>query len=312
MYENPQVRQWVDETRQKIAIALHSLGDEINPPRSPRSGSADASTREDDSPEAAERRRRARADILERGRVMEERRRARSSQASRGMSFDDIVDEEGRLKKEAENEANTTAAEMTVDHEGLRKRTAAVSEDALGAAMGEMLANPFAEEKYVDSQTQDMFTSVESPQQSRESTATLPGAPRAADAVAFPQEYHQPLIDAETTSTHPSELLVDLTPTTTNSSAHNDLSELSAETPQQMNYFSVNEWAENSTASFYSPPQSDAGLTEGEGSAVAASDAGTGEHVENMSDVDMVSDVGEESYTPSSWTEVGSVVSEED
>ncbi|MCJ1381203.1 hypothetical protein MMC17_004312 [Xylographa soralifera] len=312
VYESPQVRQWVDEARQKIAIALHSLGDEINPPRSPRSGSTDASTREDDSPEAAERRRRAREEILERGRMMEERRRARSGEATRGMSFDDIVDEEGRLKKEAENEANTTAADINVDDEGLRKRTANVSENALGAAMGEMLANPFADEKHMDYQMQDVSSSVESPQQSRESTATLPGAPPATDPVPFEQEHQQLLVNTETTSNHPSELLVDLTPTTSNSSAHNDLSELSAETPQQMNYSSVNEWAENSTASFYSPPQSDAGHNEGGESVAAASDAGTGEHVGNMSDVDMVSDVGEGSYTPSSWTEVGSVVSEED
>ncbi|MCJ1431490.1 hypothetical protein MMC27_000843 [Xylographa pallens] len=312
VYENPQVRQWVDETRQKIAIALHSLGDEINPPRSPRSGSADASTREDDSPEAAERRRRAREEILERGRVMEERRRLRSGQVSRGMSFDDLVDEEGRLKKEAENEANTTAAQINLDDEGLRKRTAVVSEDSLRAAMSGMLANPFADEKHMDSQMQDVSNSVESPQYSRASTATLSGASLAANPVHFEQEHQTILVDTETTSNHPSELLVDLTPTTSNSSAHNDLSELSTETPQQMNYFSVNEWAENSTASFYSPPQSDAGHNEGEEGVAAASDAGTGEHVENMSDVDMVSDVSEGSYTPSSWTEVGSVVSEED
>ena len=243
---------------------------------------------------------------------MEERRRARSGQASRGMSFDDLVDEEGRLKKEAENQANTTAAQIYVDDEGLRKRTAVVSEDALGAAMGEMLANPFADEKHMDSQMQDVSNSVESPQHSRESTATLSGASIAASPVQFEQEHQTILVNTETTSNHPSELLVDLTPTTSNSSAHNDLSELSAETPQQMNYFSVNEWAENSTASFYSPPQSEAGHNEGGESVAAASDAGTGEYLADMSDVDIVSDIGEGSYTPSSWTEVGSVVSEED
>ncbi|MCJ1405156.1 hypothetical protein MMC11_008382 [Xylographa trunciseda] len=312
VYENPQVRQWVDETRHRIAIALHSLGDEINPPRSPRSTGADASTREDDSPEAAERRRRAREEILERGRVMEERRRARSGQASRGMSFDDLVDEEGRLKKETEHEANTTAAETNANDAGLRKRTAVVSEEILGTAMGAMLADPFADEKHMDFPMQDASTSREDPQQSRESTATLPGSLPAASPPAPQQEYQQLLLDTEVASNHPSELLVDLTPTTSNSSAHNDLSELSTETPQQMKYFSVNEWAEASTASFYSPPQSEAGHHEGGEDATAASDAGTGEHVENMSDVDMVSDVGEGSYTPSSWTEVGSVVSEED
>ncbi|MCJ1396300.1 hypothetical protein MMC18_009189 [Xylographa bjoerkii] len=312
VYENPQVREWVNGTRQKIAIALHSLGDDINPPRSPRSASADASTCEDRSPEAIMRRRRAREEISERGRVMEERKRARSDRTTRGVSFDDIVDEEGRLKKEAENEANTTAATMTVDDEGLRKRAPVVSQDTLGAAMGAMLADPFADEKHMDYQMQDISTSVEDTQQSRESTTTLPGSSPAAELGAPQQGLSQLLVDTEVASNHPSELLVDLTPTTSNPSAHNDLSELSTENPQHMNYFSVNEWAENSTASFYSPPQSEAGHNEGGEDAVALSDAGMGEHVESMSDVDMVSDVGEGSYTPSSWTEVGSVISEED
>ena len=243
---------------------------------------------------------------------MEERRRARSGETTRGMSFDDIVDEEGRLKKQAENNANTTAAETTTDDEGMRKRTTVVSEEALGAAMGAMLADPFADEKQMDFHMQDIATTLENPQQSRESTATLPGSLPVSEPVASQQDPQRLPINIEVASNHPSELLVDLTPTTSRSSAHNDLSELSAETPQQMNYFSINEWAETSTASFYSPPQSEAGHNEGGEGVTAASDAGTGEHVENMSDVDMVSDIGEGTYTPSSWTEVGSVVSEED
>lgn len=31
VYESPQFRQWVDNSRRKIAVALHNLGDEIQP-----------------------------------------------------------------------------------------------------------------------------------------------------------------------------------------------------------------------------------------------------------------------------------------
>ncbi|MCJ1474478.1 hypothetical protein MMC13_003136 [Lambiella insularis] len=312
VYENPQVRQWVDETRHKIAIALHNLGDEINPPRSPRRSSTDASTREDISPEAVERRRRAREEILERGRVMEERRRARSGQTSGGGSFDDLVDEEGKLKTAATNNATTTAAETIVDEEGLRKRNTAVAEEALGAAMGAMIADPFADEKHMDFETRDISPADATGQQSRESTNTIPGSPPTSISVPQQPEEEQLLINTEVASNHSSELLVDLTPTTSHSSAHDDLSELSPQVPQNLGFYSVNEWAENSTASFHSPPHSEAGYEEHNQSGQAVSDTGTGEHVEGMSDVDMISEAGDGLYTPSSWTEVGSVVSEED
>jgi hypothetical protein len=33
IYESPQVRAWVDQSRRKIAVALHNLGDDIQPRR---------------------------------------------------------------------------------------------------------------------------------------------------------------------------------------------------------------------------------------------------------------------------------------
>ena len=60
-------------------MALHSLGDDISP-RSPRPPlQRDASMHEDLSDDAEDRRRQARQEILQRGRVMEERRRRRAS-----------------------------------------------------------------------------------------------------------------------------------------------------------------------------------------------------------------------------------------
>ena len=305
VYDNPQVRHWVDESRRKIAIALHSLGDEIQPPRDSRSRRADASTREDESSEAAERRRKAREEILERARVMEERRRSKAGEKVRGMSFNDLVDDEGMLKQEAQTAAHSTAAETATEDEGLRRRNT----EAKAAAMGSATADPFADEMHMDFHTEDSPAQTDPPaQESRESTTTLLGVPR---SESLPPQSQQPsmLIDTEAASNHPSEFLVDLTPTTSASSAHNDLAELNNNAHQQITYYSVNEWAENSSTSFYSPPQSEAGRTE---DLAAESSAGTGEHVGNMSDVDMVSEIGEGTNTPGSWMEVGSVVSEED
>src|ERR1700742_2066750 len=78
-YENPQVRAWIDRTRHKIAMGLHSLGDEIGPrPRPhPRRTSTDISMHEDKGEMAEERRRQAIAEIMERGRMLEERRKRR-------------------------------------------------------------------------------------------------------------------------------------------------------------------------------------------------------------------------------------------
>jgi hypothetical protein len=101
-YESPQVQEWLRQSRQKIAMALHSLGDDIHPrSNSPRS---DASMHEDTSDEAEARRRRARVEILERGRIMQEKTRQRRSgdkQINRG-SFDTLVDQDGMLRKEQE------------------------------------------------------------------------------------------------------------------------------------------------------------------------------------------------------------------
>jgi hypothetical protein len=97
VYESPQVRQWIEASRRKIAIALHNLGDEINPPRQPRE---DISMMEDVSDEAEERRRKAREEILRRRGVLESQRR-RSNTGSSG-SFDALVDKDGRLKEQSE------------------------------------------------------------------------------------------------------------------------------------------------------------------------------------------------------------------
>jgi hypothetical protein len=124
VYENPNIREWIDRSRHKIAMALHSLGDDVEPrSRSPRLD--DPSMREDASEVAEARRRQARAEIMERGRIMEERRRRK--QASRSGSdssqtFDNVVDKDGMLKKNDTIQATSTAVEPGSVSEGLTSR----------------------------------------------------------------------------------------------------------------------------------------------------------------------------------------------
>ncbi len=251
------------------------------------------------------RRWKARQEILERGKMMEERRKSKQdSTTGNARSFDDLVDKDGALKREEEAAARTTAAETQTEAEasGLHKRNTEVA----GAALGSTLANPFADETHPDAYP---AASANTPNHlSRSSTATLPAAdspppvpPKLPLHPPQPQPPH--LIDTDDTSTHPSEQLIDLTPTTSASSATADL-----ETHPPSNYWSVHEWAENTAPSFYSPPQSEAG------SQHENSSQGSGEHASQAgseSDLDVVSEVSEGVRTPGSWTEVGSVVSEE-
>ena len=112
-YENPHVREWIENSRRKIAIALHSLGDDIHPePKHSRKD--DASMQEDQSDEAAEKRRQARAEILERGRVLEEKRRRSLAAKKPSQSFDTLVDRDGVLL--AEPKGSPKASTTAIDH----------------------------------------------------------------------------------------------------------------------------------------------------------------------------------------------------
>lgn len=319
IYENPQVRQWIDESRRKAAIALHSLGDELAPQSESRQVSPDASTREDEDPEAVERRRRVRQEILERGRVLEERRRSKQAAKERAKSFDDMVDKDGALKTE-ETIATSSAAEAQPEESGLRHRHT----ESRAAALGSAYADPFADEMGVP-----IMDARPSPQEqkpdpiSRSSTPTHPASsvspPTLRDSPASPPVPPKPaayqplrlLIDTDEVSNHPSEQLLDLTPTTSASSAAADLAELN-DGPglSRSDYWSVNEWAQNSAPAFYSPPQSEA--AGGMENHADGSHTGTGEHASQVGseDMDVLSDDEAGVSTPGSWSEVGSQVSE--
>ena len=379
VYENPQVRQWVDESRRKIAVALHSLGDDINPGQ-PSSPDPDASTHEDSSPDASERRRRARQEILERGRMMEERRRKakEGQQKAKSQSFDDMVDQEGRLRKDQEVEGvtKTTATDSAAGDANLRRRKA---DD--GAALGSRLANPFEDEialMDLRSHTPEEAPPVP-PRPSSQSQTPPPVPPKIPHDEGFRPMPPPISIPVNPVPAHSSGPLVDLTPneitptTSTFSISHADLlsldqvgpnshsstpsfiespSHLRSSTPsiiasppalpnpQQQSYFSVNEWAENASSSFYTPPRAQTPtlaqtppivLPEAEmpsapnvthesgGEAPRADESHTMSEddtrygFESDSEMDIISQISEDGQmTPVSWTEVGSTFSDDE
>ncbi|KAI9824446.1 MAG: hypothetical protein M1832_001981 [Thelocarpon impressellum] len=76
MYESPQVREWVEKSRRRIAVALHSLGDEVHP-----QGAADRNA--DDEEVLAQARRKTREGVAEKNMRREE------------VSFDDFLEKDG-------------------------------------------------------------------------------------------------------------------------------------------------------------------------------------------------------------------------
>ncbi|KAF1935781.1 hypothetical protein EJ02DRAFT_506884 [Clathrospora elynae] len=184
IYENPQVRQWADQTRRKIAVALHSLGDEIQP-RRPSESSDDFEDRKRRREELVRRNRNeliriAReegiaVDLDELAKIgsedvaMAERR----STADRTRSFDDLVGNDGMLR----NQTKTTGKDGSKG--GLRKRGAAGF--AAGSATAAAMSNPFSDDQVLfdhddeEAPSPNSFNYYESG--NRESFATVEAEP---------------------------------------------------------------------------------------------------------------------------------------
>jgi len=101
VYQSPQFQEWVTSSRRKIALALHNLGDEIHP-RDLDALREDISMSEEVGEAAEERRRIARAEIMRRAVLLESRRQSKDSDKPVG-SFDTLVDNDGNLRA-ADNE----------------------------------------------------------------------------------------------------------------------------------------------------------------------------------------------------------------
>ena len=320
VYENPQIREWIDRSRQKIALALHSLGDDVDP-RSSSPRLDDPSMREDASEVAEARRRQARAEIMERGRIMEERRRRKQGSRSgsdSSQTFDSVVDKAGMLKNTEATQATSSAVEPAFASEGLTTR-------------------------HVESRGQGLHESVDSAISLRQLSPRQ--AAIAADADPFTSRYEEemrnawnlPLLETEnaTLSSHASESLIDFTPTSEfppdpevsipdNGQSHN--------AAKDSQYFSAaasrsSHTLSNDEADFYyahpsNPNQPIVPMPEQDNRSQipvsissAPSIAGSMDHV-HASDIEgsedgVMSELGDGMHTPgSAWTDVGSVVSD--
>jgi hypothetical protein len=163
VYESPQARQFAEDVRRRIALALHSLGDEINPqnqqPRFNRPEDAEGFMRSAGGVEPGveadeESRRRQREELmywnavhmekLEKERKLETER---PTNRSRGSSFDDFLQEDDTAEKGTY--VYNTGTDVNREAEpGLRNR------GLRGLDRSLIYANPFSDEHHIDLEEQ--------------------------------------------------------------------------------------------------------------------------------------------------------------
>lgn len=367
VYESPELRRMADDLRRRIAIALHSLGDGVEPPtREPMfnrpedaegfmlSRGAAAATGNNnneigvDADEAS--RRRQREELMYWNAVLAEKqlkmkkteeeeadndkvkRESSSSitpliQAKPASTFDDF------LRQDASGEQGTfvynTGVEVRDRDEGILRRRGGGTEGVRGLNSS-IYANPFADEHGIDDFDDEQHSSSVSHPLSPGNDEIMSDDIYNATEPAHSQTLspRQPIaevlfdhhLDAETPAVRderPSTLL------------ERELSQDEFMTAGQDDrhdaYASIQAWAQNSNPNFYSPlPMSPpAPLSEPEVVSVGAltptdssSLAGSGEDVghdgasSKGGDYDVLSESEDGTPTPTSWTEVGSVVSE--
>lgn len=360
MYESPEIRRMAEDLRRRIAMALHSLGENIDPAaqssqeplfnrpedaegflRSRGAAGNDAGVDADD-----ETRRRQREELMYWNAIREskkemERKAAEEKEESssrRASTFDDFLQADSNAEK-GTYVYNTGADVRAVGNDGLVRRRGVEGVRGLSSAI---YANPFADEHGVDDLEDEPATSLHalSPGQDEimsdiynatepdrnVALHTLP--PQSADEVLFDFSHTLSVHDAQPADPGSEQEVEELAEDQYMTAGQDDREDA---------YASIQAWAEASSGSaianqypesFYSPlpvsppvpvsePEmiSDDGMvTPTEGSTVGSGEDVAEEAVSQTADVGRVYDVLSESEsegraTPSSWTEVGSVVS---
>jgi hypothetical protein len=368
VYESPELRRMAEDLRRRIAIALHSLGENIDPatqtsqePLFNRPEDAEGFLRSrgvvaDDAGIDAddETRRRQREELMywnairESKKEMERKQAEEKNSSHRGSTFDDFLQEDASAEK-GTYVYNTGADVRGAENEGLVRRRGVEGVRGLNTAI---YANPFADEHGVDDFDDEPAHSLHalSPGQDEIMSdiynATEPDR-NAASHTLSPQTAQpaaEVLFDFSNTPSADGAQPARSGPTT-----QHDAEELAADEymtagqdDRQDAYASIQAWAEASSGSaiadtlpaafsaFYSPlpvsppvpvsePEmvSDGMLTPTEGSIAGSGVDIADEAASQTGDVERVYDVLSEGgsvgmATPSSWTEVGSVVSSND
>ncbi|KAJ5135544.1 uncharacterized protein N7515_004822 [Penicillium bovifimosum] len=285
VYESPQFKQWVNTSRRKIAVALHNLGDEIQPREIPLR--EDISMTEEAGEVAEERRRIARAEIMRRGTLLESRRKTNRPDQPHN-SFDALVDKDGNLLKDTD-----------------AKYDAQLSQENIANSTGiDLGSGPLRR----------------GGNHSEAESSTTVGIDRL--HVGIP---------SSASSNHPSESLLQLTPTSEASEGHSLCDPLSPNSPPSTSgsshtedhqvFYAHPDAAGNATGEGDHQSQTNGSFdwdfyeesrplssTSGSGSLIGGSDAGKTDVT--LSDFDGRTDGGVP--TPANWSEIGSVVSDED
>ena len=332
-YENPEVRAWFQERRRRIVLTLNEIAEEFDQHRPATRRTTrraeDVSAREDTSEDAAERRRRARQEIMERGLLIDRKRREAHKRKTSESTFDGMVDGEGKLREKPDH-AEATAVDP-VANQALRNRPS--NKNAI--TRGSVMANPFDDEMGGVINEKAL---MEDEQISHEPRATsvledsLQIVTAQAPAAVMPDGVEIPHL-TPTTSVAASTLLSAtgiMTPTSEDRSLLSDYDYTQPE-PQPIpppSYQSIQEWASEASSgpeSFYSPPESERNYQNFQNfnsnvinrpsgaSSKTVSIIGTNEGNSEGGDlgVEALSDSSGVD-TPFTWSEVGSQVSADD
>ncbi|KAB5576450.1 hypothetical protein GE09DRAFT_1216147 [Coniochaeta sp. 2T2.1] len=370
VYESPEIRRMAEDLRRRIAIALHSLGENIDPntqtsqePLFNRPEDAEGFLRSrgvigDDAGMDAddETRRRQREELMYWNAIRESKKEMERKQAEekagsekngsrRGSTFDDFLQADDNAER-GTYVYNTGADIRGAENDGLVRRRGVDGVRGLSPAI---YANPFADENGVDDFNDEPAMSLHalSPGQDEVMSdiynATEPDRNAALSQTLSPQPQPSQPAAAEVLfdfyNTEPADFNGGLTP----SQKADELVDQEYMTagqdypPRGDAYASIQAWAEASAdsvpdrfvSSFYSPlpvsppvPMSEPEVVSDDGmiTPTEGSTAGSGEDIADEA-VSQTADVGrdvmsdDESHgmaTPSSWTEVGSVVSSAD
>ncbi|KAL3418293.1 hypothetical protein PVAG01_10009 [Phlyctema vagabunda] len=287
VYESPQVRQYADDVRRRIAIALHSLGDEIHHPNNreprfnrPEDAEGFLESRGGpggvDADEESKRRQReelmywnaVHLEKMAKERKLEEANRPANK--SRGSSFDDFLTEDHSAEKGTY--VYNSGADLNRDaEEGLVRRR---GEGVRGLSRGSVYANPFSDENMIDAETQQAIDeSLMSPEVAEHWDSGLYSAPARSSPSPSPspspaaraeseEDYYTAsprIVPAQLTT--PIEQLVDISDPVAEairypdiaSGAHESAAFMAAREAESNAFADIHAWANSANQSFYSP-----------------------------------------------------------
>ena len=353
VYESPELRRMADDLRRRIAIALHNLGDGLEPPtRDPRfnrpedaegfmqsraaaaAGSNEPGVDADDAT-----RRRQREELIYWNAVLEEKKKKKQQQQQEAVKVEEAEEKAPQippkastfddfLRRDASAEQGTyvynTGAEVRDHDEGVLRRRG----EGVRGLNSSIYANPFADEHGIDDFDDDHVASEPhslSPGNDEVMSDDIYNATEPAHSQTLsPQPVAEVLFD----QLHPLRAEREAVMASTDRELRPDEFMTAGQDDRHDAYASIQAWAQNSHP-FYSPlPMSPpAPLSEpeviSEGALTptdSASLAGSGEDIgndaassragENGRYYDVLSESEDGTPTPTSWTEVGSVVSE--